>query len=173
MFCSSCGNALAQGLAFCPNCGRPVAPVVPPVPGLQFQLESYAGKIKALSIVWFIYAGYSVLSGLAGLAIVHAIFSHHGGGDWGNNPWTNGSGPNWFLPAIFRIVWVAVLIRTCLALLAGYGLYARARWGRILAIVVAILSLIKFPIGTALGIWTMVALMGFQNSTLYEQLEQR
>ena len=172
MFCSSCGYALAQGLAFCPNCGRPVAPVVPPVPGLQFQIDSYAGKVKALSIVWFIYAGYSVLSGIAGLAIVHAIFSHHGG-DWGNNPWTNGSAPNWFLPAIFHVVWVAVLMRTGLAILTGYGLYSRARWGRILAIVVAILSLIKFPIGTALGIWTMVMLMGFQNSTLYEQLEQR
>jgi uncharacterized membrane protein (DUF2068 family) len=64
-------------------------------------------------------------------------------------------------------------MRTCLALVTGYGLYQRARWGRILAIIVAILSLIKFPIGTALGIWTMVVLMGFQNSTLYEQLEQR
>lgn len=171
MFCSSCGNALAQGLAFCPNCGRPVAPVVPPVPGLQFQLESYAGKIKALSIVWFIYAGYSVLSGLAGLAVVHAIFSHHIGNM--NGPWGNGSAPDWFLPAIFHIVWLSVLIRTSLALLTGYGLHQRAPWGRILAIVVAILSLIKFPIGTALGIWTMVILLGFQNSTLYEQLEQR
>ena len=49
----------------------------------------------------------------------------------------------------------------------------RARWGRILGIVVAVLSLIKFPFGTALGIWTLVVLLGFQNSTLYEQLEQR
>jgi hypothetical protein len=39
--------------------------------------------------------------------------------------------------------------------------------------VVSFLSLIKFPVGTALGIWTLVVLMGFQNSTLYEQLEQR
>ena len=172
MFCSSCGNALAQGLAFCPNCGRPVAPVVPPVPGLQFQLESYAGKVKALSIVWFIYAGYSVLTGFLGLAVVHAIFSHHMG-NWSGGPWANGSAPDWFMPAIFHVVWVAVVIRTSLALVAGYGLYMRARWGRILAIVVAILSLIKFPIGTALGIWTMVMLLGFQNSTLYDQLEQR
>jgi hypothetical protein len=172
MFCSSCGNALAQGLAFCPNCGRPVAPVVPPVPGLQFQLESYAGKIKALSIVWFIYAGYSVLAGLKGMAIMHAIFSNHTG-NWGNNPWTNGSAPNWFLPAIFQVLWVSTVIWTSLALVAGYGLYQRAHWGRILAIVVSFLSLIKFPVGTALGIWTLVVLMGFQNSTLYEQLEQR
>ena len=171
MFCSSCGNALAQGLAFCPNCDRPVAPVVPPVPGLQFQLESYAGKLKALSIVWFIYAGYSVLMGLAGLTFAHAFFSHQFG-NWNNGPWSNGNVPEWFGPAFFHIVWVAILFRTCLALVTAYGLYTRARWGRILAIVVAILSLIKFPIGTALGIWTMVMLMGFQNSTLYEQLEQ-
>jgi hypothetical protein len=135
-------------------------------------LESYAGKIKALGIVWFFFAGYSVLSGFAVLAFAHGIFSHHFG-NWDNGPWSNGMGPDWFGPAIFHIVWVAILVRTCLALVTGYGLYTRARWGRILAIVVAILSLIKFPFGTALGIWTMVVLLGFQNSMLYEQLEQR
>ena len=39
-----------------------------------------------------------------------------------------------------------------------------------MAIVVAILSLIKFPFGTALGIWTLVVLIGYRNTTLYEQL---
>ena len=42
------------------------AAAVPPVPGLQFQVESYAGKVKALSILWFIYAGFSLLMGSLG-----------------------------------------------------------------------------------------------------------
>jgi hypothetical protein len=141
------------------------------VPGLQFQVESYAGKIKALSIVWFIYAGFSLLTGFAGLAFAHAFFANHFGG-WEHGPWANGPGPEWFGPALLHLVWVSVLVRTLLAVVAAWGLLERTRWGRIMAIVVAILSLLKFPFGTALGIWTLVVLLGFQNSMLYQQLEQ-
>jgi len=45
-----------------------------------------------------------------------------------------------------------------------------AQWGRLLAIVAAIFCLLKFPFGTALGIWTLVMLLGYRNSTLYDQL---
>jgi hypothetical protein len=38
------------------------------------------------------------------------------------------------------------------------------------AIVAAFLSLLKFPFGTALGIWTLITLLGYRNSTLYSQL---
>jgi hypothetical protein len=141
------------------------------VPDLQFQVEGYAGKIRALSIVWFIYAGFSVLTGFVGLAFAHAFFSHHFGG-WNNGPWPNGPGPEWFGPALFHLVWVSILVRTALAVVAAWGLLERARWGRIFAIVVAILCLIKFPFGTAIGIWTLVVLLGFRNSMLYQQIEQ-
>jgi len=40
-------------------------------------------------------------------------------------------------------------------LLAGYGLLTRKPWARVLAIVVGILSLLNFPIGTAIGIYTL------------------
>ena len=39
-------------------------------------------------------------------------------------------------------------------LLAGYGLLTRKPWARILAIVVGILSLLNFPVGTAIGLYT-------------------
>jgi hypothetical protein len=61
-------------------------------------------------------------------------------------------------------------LRTALAVAAGWGLMERAPWGRIVAIVAAVFSLLKFPVGTALGIWTLVMLVGYRNSTLYEQL---
>jgi hypothetical protein len=144
---------------------------VPPVPGLEFQLESYASKVKALGIVWFIYAGFSVLMGLAGLAFARAFFSNHFGFG-GHGPWADGSmPPEWFGPAILHFVWVAILFRAALALVAGWGLLERTQWGRIVAIIAAVLSLLKFPFGTALGIWTLVMLLGYRNSTLYAQLE--
>ena len=47
-------------------------------------------------------------------------------------------------------------------LLAGYGLLKRKKWGQILGIVVGILSLLNFPIGTAIGAYTLFVL--FQDS---------
>jgi hypothetical protein len=44
-------------------------------------------------------------------------------------------------------------------LVAGAGLLARKAWARILAIVVGILGLVNFPIGTAIGIYTLWVLM--------------
>jgi len=44
-------------------------------------------------------------------------------------------------------------------IIAGIGLLLRRRWGRILALVVGFLSLISFPIGTALGLYTIWVLI--------------
>ena len=44
-------------------------------------------------------------------------------------------------------------------LVAGAGLLARKSWARILAIVVGILGLVNFPIGTAIGVYTLFVLM--------------
>lgn len=168
MFCSGCGQAVAPGQAYCPQCGRPVAPAVPipPVPGFGFQVENYRGQIKTLAIVWFIYAGLSMLFGFAGLSFARHFFMGGGFGPWMNN----GAPPAWLFPAIMQIVWVALVVRAALAVAAGWGLLQHAQWGRIVAIIAAIVSLIKFPFGTAMGIWTLVVLLGYRNATLYEQL---
>jgi len=172
MYCSGCGQALEQGQPVCPQCGRPAAPPVPPIPNLDFQLQNYAGRIKALSIVWFIYGGLSAALGIAGLTFAHAILNG-GFGPWAHQPWSDSGtwgGPEMMLPAIMHFAWIAILTRSALALVAGWGLMERTRWGRIVAIVAAFLSLLKIPIGTALGIWTLVTLLGYRNSTLYDGL---
>ena len=40
-------------------------------------------------------------------------------------------------------------------IVAGYGLLARKPWARILALVVGILGLANFPLGTAIGLYTL------------------
>jgi hypothetical protein len=92
MYCSGCGQAIAPGQGFCPQCGRPAMTTVPAVPGLQFQVETYAGKVKALSVFWFIYAGLSLLLGFVGLAFANAFLSGHFG-PWVHGPWMHGPRP--------------------------------------------------------------------------------
>ena len=40
-------------------------------------------------------------------------------------------------------------------MVTGYGLIARKPWARILAIVLGILTMLKLPFGTALGVYTL------------------
>lgn len=59
------------------------------------------------------------------------------------------------LSVIGTAVGLVLVILAIPGLVAGYGLLTRKSWGRILAIVVGILSLINFPLGTAVGIYTL------------------
>ena len=173
MFCSGCGLALMPGQAVCPQCGRPVAPKVATMPDIQFQVENYRSKVKALSTVWFIYAGFSLLIGLASMAFAHAALSGQFGpwaGDPMNGPFMHGPMMPFFAPGLLHFLWIFLLLRSTLALVAAWGLMEHAPWGRPVAIVVACLSLLKIPFGTALGIWTLVVLVGYRNATLFEQL---
>ncbi len=53
-------------------------------------------------------------------------------------------------------------------LLAGYGLLTRKTWGRVLAVVVAVLGLIHFPIGTAIGIYALWVLLQTSATEYFE-----
>ncbi len=168
MYCSGCGQAINPGQGFCPQCGRPIAVPVPPVPGLQFQLASFNSKLRALSTVWYIYGGLRLLFGAVGMVFAHAFFNGH------FRNFMLGPMPfPWMGPAILRVAWIFLIIQAGLAFAAGYGLMERAPWGRVVAIVAAVFSLLKFPLGTALAIWTLVTLLGYRNSALYEQLPQQ
>jgi hypothetical protein len=171
MFCSGCGQALAQGQAVCPQCGRPASVQPPPaVPNLAFEVANYSNRVRALSTVWFIYGGLSLALGVVGLAFANSFLN--GGGFWMHGPFPHGNfpfGPG-FGSAIIHFAWIMVILRSCLAFVAGWGLMERAPWGRVVAIVAAFLSILKIPFGTALAIWTLVTLLGYRNTSLYDQL---
>jgi hypothetical protein len=163
MFCGACGCGLSTGQAVCPRCGCPV--MAPPVyPGLQFELANYATKIRALSTVWYIFGAVYAVFGMIGLSFANATL--HGRFPWMHGPFP----PFWFGPAIMHVAWVHLVLRCGLAVMAGWGLMERAAWGRIVAIIAAFANIFAFPLGTALGIWSLVMLMGYRNATLYEQL---
>lgn len=168
MYCSGCGLALAPGQPLCPQCGRPAAIPVPPVPGMAYLVEIYASKVKTLGIFWFIYAGLSLVTGFVGLAILRAVFHHSG--DWDSGSWGHGPLGPWFFPAVVHFARTRIILRTCLALAAGFGLMERAQWGRFVALVAAFLNIFNFPFGTALAIVTLVLLLGYRNNALYQQL---
>jgi hypothetical protein len=72
--------------------------------------------------------------------------------------------PNPFaLMADFHVVYAGMIVLTVLCgvfgLLAGLALLANQRPARMLALVAALLSVCEIPVGTTLGIYTLVALL--------------
>lgn len=72
------------------------------------------------------------------------------------------SGDETAFPILTLIGSVGAAFFTILAvpgLLAGYGLLKRAKWARVLALVLGFFNLFNFPIGTAIGIYTFWVLL--------------
>ena len=141
----------------------------PRSPACNSRSQNYAGKVRTLAIVWFIFAGFYLLRGVAALTFARAFFSGHFG-PWFHGPWARAPSRPEFFAGMLGLVWATLAVKTALALVAAWGLLEHEQWGRIVAIVAAFLFLINIPFGTALGIWTLVMLLGYKNSTLYEQL---
>ncbi|MGD0348313.1 MAG: zinc ribbon domain-containing protein [Terracidiphilus sp.] len=169
MFCSGCGHELQAGEARCPKCGWTPPSLTPPLlppRSFEFELARYAGKIRVLGILWLIWAGLFLLMGLAELHLAHAFLS----GNYGPFAENRHFFPDWFLAAVIPFILGTIILRAVLSAIAAWGLLERTQWGRILAIIAAIISLLKFPFGTALGVATLIILLGYRNSALYDSL---
>jgi len=52
-------------------------------------------------------------------------------------------------------------------IVAGYGLFTHKSWGRYLAMVVAILGVVNFPLGTIVGVYTLWVLLQASADTYF------
>ena len=66
---------------------------------------------------------------------------------------------NIILAIIANIVSIALLTLSIPGLIGGIGLIKRKNWARILILVLSILNLFNFPFGTALGIYSLWAMV--------------
>jgi hypothetical protein len=72
------------------------------------------------------------------------------------------------LSIIANVIMVISAILSLPGILAGIGLYKRKEWARILALIVSVLQLFSFPFGTALGIYSIWALVQPENVQLFK-----
>jgi len=160
MNCPTCGNPI-QG-SFCSHCGTPVQPPPPPaypVPPAYTappfaHIPRVPRHVQTLGILWCVYGLYRAAAGIFAVLFLMGISTPSFFGGYGSRG-------NPFLPfapvmgGLAAVAGVFILLSSCLAFVTGFSLIQRKPWGRTLAIVAAILSLIKLPIGTALGIYTL------------------
>jgi hypothetical protein len=66
---------------------------------------------------------------------------------------------NLVLGIIANVIMVATIIFSLPAILAGIGLFKRKEWARILTLIFSVINLISFPVGTAVGVYSIWALV--------------
>src|SRR5665213_2207845 len=149
MYCSQCGKAVT-GSPICPNCGKPTG-----VAGVA--VSRVARHLRTLGILWIAFAAYLALSWMMVLPFLHMATRGYAPWMHGSDMWMYGS----FHPGGWLVHWItaAVLVRAILSLLVGVALLTRQPWGRIFAIVIAVLTLLKPLLGTLLAVYTLWVLL--------------
>ena len=153
MFCDRCGARLSEAQRFCPSCGK-AAGAVPLMP----QQGKLAGHVRLLGILWLASSAVHLIPGLFMINFFHpgsGIFDH--------------DVPP-FVPGLLQGVGMFLIGGAVLGLLAGWGLLDRQPWARTLAIVLGCFSLLNAPFGTALGIYTLWALLPAKAEEEYRQM---
>jgi hypothetical protein len=178
MYCSQCGAPVGTE-PLCPKCGAPnvAARVTPPAaPGptptgyprmVPLAYSRVARHVHTLGILWIVFAIYCVLRWLLVLPFLHMAM--------GSSQWVRGSDA-WviapFHPGgwVLHFIAIVVFARAILSLAVGFALLTRQPWGRIFAIIIAVLTLIKPILGTILAIYTLWVLLEKSADQNYDQL---
>jgi len=66
---------------------------------------------------------------------------------------------NTILSLIADILAIVFIVVSIPGILAGMGLYKRKEWARVLTLVLSIIEIFSFPFGTAIGIYSIWALI--------------
>ena len=118
--------------------------------------------IKVLSVLFIILGILGIVVAVAfmllGAGTAATILSQDHGSDARiGAAWAGGCIT--FIAALFGIMAIPSII-------AGWGLSQHKSWARILTIILAILSLPQFPVGTAIGIYALVILFNEESKRI-------
>jgi hypothetical protein len=180
MYCDRCGQQLPDAAQFCTNCGKQLAPgaVSPvlaasvPIAAVPVWDQRVTRHLKILASLWLVYAILRLMEAFWILVIGRAILPGLWNGAWGGGPW----GHDWPFANGFPFglvfggigLWVAGF--AVVEVVAAWGLFERRSWARILVLVLGFFALIRFPFGTALGIYTLWVLLPGAAGQEYERM---
>jgi hypothetical protein len=121
-----------------------------------------ASHVRALAIIQIVYAGLGLLVAFGILLFFSGIAAVVG---------LNAQGDELVaVPIVAAIGWITAGVITVLAvprLVAGIGLFKLRPWGRIVTLVVSVIGLFDFPVGTAIGIYGLWVLTHRDSEPLF------
>lgn len=159
MFCEGCGTGLQAGATFCSRCGKQLAgaiTIAQPMPG---RVQRH---VHLLGILWLAASALHAIGGVVLIILAKTLFMH--GGPAGDAPA--------FLHPLLSFLGLAVLAKSALGFVTGWGLLQRESWARVLALVLGFISLFNPPFGTAVAIYTLWVLLPHPSQQEYEHLAE-
>lgn len=105
---------------------------------------------RILGII-YIVTGVLLLFGMMFVSIFFSMFIPFIADRAGDDQWVF----NWLVPFIRAIAFFVCIAIALPSLIAGWGLLNNRSWAMMLALIVGCLRLFSFPIGTAIGIYTI------------------
>src|ERR1051326_1597158 len=126
-----------------------------------------ASHVKILGILHIVFGALGILLALGLLMLFGGIAGVVGATTEGGRDDT--AAAMGILGIIGAVVFFVVLILSLPGLIAGIGLLKFRPWARILGIVISALDLIHIPLGTAIGIYGLWALLSNEGEMLFRQ----
>ena len=118
-------------------------------------MEKHINVIAALRI------GFSILGIIIGIIIFLILYVI------GNA--TNDYDAKIVLPIIANVLIAIFIILSIPGIIAGIGLFKRKEWARVLTLIISVLDLVNIPIGTALGAYSIWALVQPETVELFKR----
>jgi len=158
MYCDGCGIAVQPGQAFCSRCGQQIVGVTGAVAAMAARTTRVQSHVHFVGILWLAISAFNVVGGVVLYIVDNTIFAPG-----------RSAGPAFVHPLLFVIA-IFVLGKSALGFIAGWGLMQREGWARMLALVLAFISLFNIPFGTAIGVYTMWVLLPANSEEEYQTL---
>ncbi len=155
MFCNHCGAELQEGQRFCPLCGKPAGETAVPPAGSRL-----ARHLRLLGVLWIVISVFRLFGAGVCLIVGNVLFRHI------RMPPPVAD----FLPALMSLIAGFLLLSAVAGFAAGWGLLQRLPWARVLALIIAGVSLLDIPFGTALGVYTLWVLLPSEADEEYTRM---
>jgi hypothetical protein len=169
MFCNNCGKAVQPGSPFCAYCGRPVSVAfAAPVHRSQGRVGEHIGILAAL---WLVLGAITLFFGFFLLAISDLPYTRfYSPSQQQTIPFEEARNLNNLMQGFFLCFGIFFIAHASVSILAAWGLLQRKHWARMLTLILAFLALLSFPLGTALGIYTIWVLLAGNGEHEYNRL---
>jgi hypothetical protein len=178
MFCQQCGKQLDDTARFCGGCG---VSTVGNSSGAQTAaggtlaaasanaVERLGSQLRVLGILWAVYSGFRMLMAAWTVVFTRAMLPAFAemvphDADINIAPFLKAMSGFYIVSGVWAVVAGIV------GIWAAWALLKRQRSGRTIALVIAFVSLISIPFGTALGVYTLVVLLPQTAGHTYEQI---
>jgi hypothetical protein len=164
MFCDGCGAAVQAGQAFCSRCGKQI---IGPVSLMQPRPGRVQEHVRLLGLFWLAFSAFNTVGSIILYVLANTLFAHM-------HELGSPEGPPAFLRPLLSVIAILLFAKAAFGFVTGWGLLQHEKWARIVALVLAFISLFtNIPFGTALGIYTMWVLLPSESEREYNALPER